>query len=243
MTAWAGAAMARGVLLSDRRVPASRAPLWRSRELDLARCRPVVHAHSWAQCGKRGRTALTESATWSTRRPSDGRRVVQGDREPLWLRRGRRLLDTHSAAGGSTALARRVAKRIVNRAYVGPLPPVLERDDPAYGFPRNPAENCEGVDAFVERRNPSGPAGIRLLRLPASSALPPGSGASVRWACDTTSVAGGACPALPSLRPPPVGPAGSGGGYVASGTQGMYTCSHEGGDDHDSRGVGQRGCG
>ena len=135
MTAWAGAAMARGVLLSDWHVPASRAPLWRSRELDLARCRPVVHAHSWAQCGKRGRTALTESATWSTRRPSDGRRVVQGDREPLWLRRGRRLLDTHSAAGGSTALARRVAKRIVNRAYVGPLPPVLERDDPAYGFP------------------------------------------------------------------------------------------------------------
>ena len=180
----------------------------------------------------------------STRRPSDGRRVIQGDREPLWLRRGRRLLDTHSAAGGSTALARRVAKRIVNRAYVGPLPVGLERDDPAYGFPRNPADNCEGVDAFVERRNPSGPAGIRLLRLPASSALPPGSGASVRWACDTTSVAGGACPALPSLRPPPVGPAGSGGGgYVASGTQGMYTCSHEGGDDHDSRGVGQRGCG
>ena len=159
MTAWAGAAMARGVLLSDRRVPASRAPamaplaaasLWRGRELDLARCRPVVHAHSWAQCGKRGRTALTESATWSTRRPSDGRRVVQGDREPLWLRRGRRLLDTHSAAGGSTALARRVAKRIVNRAYVGPLPVGLERDDPAYGLRRNPADNCEGVDAFVE---------------------------------------------------------------------------------------------
>ena len=160
MTAWAGAAMARGVLLSDRHVPASRAPLWRGRELDLARCRPVVHAHSWAQCGKRGRTALTESATWSTRRPSDGRRVVQGDREPLWLRRGRRLLDTHSAEGGSTALARRVAKRIVNRAYVGPLPVGLERDDPAYGLRRNPADNCEGVDAFVERRNPSGPAGI-----------------------------------------------------------------------------------
>ena len=33
MTAWASAAMARGVLLSDRHVPASRAPLWRSREL------------------------------------------------------------------------------------------------------------------------------------------------------------------------------------------------------------------
>ena len=33
MIAWASAAMARGVLLSDRHVPGRRAPLWCSREL------------------------------------------------------------------------------------------------------------------------------------------------------------------------------------------------------------------
>ena len=54
MTAWASAAMARAVLLSDRHVPARRAPLWRIREWGvLALVSPAVGARLYDR-GVRG---------------------------------------------------------------------------------------------------------------------------------------------------------------------------------------------
>ncbi len=52
------------------------------------------------------------------------------------------------------ALALRMAKRVLNHAYDGPLPMGLEMEGLAYGFLRTTADFREGVKAFVEKRPP-----------------------------------------------------------------------------------------
>ena len=52
------------------------------------------------------------------------------------------------------ALALRMAKRVLNGAYDGPLPMGLELEGLAYGFLRTTADFREGVEAFVEKRKP-----------------------------------------------------------------------------------------
>ena len=51
-------------------------------------------------------------------------------------------------------LALRMAKRVLNQAYDGPLPMGLELEGLAYGFLRTTADFREGVEAFVEKRKP-----------------------------------------------------------------------------------------
>ena len=53
------------------------------------------------------------------------------------------------------ALALRMAKRVLNQAYDGPLPVGLELEGLAYGFLRTTADFREGVEAFVEKRKPN----------------------------------------------------------------------------------------
>ncbi len=52
-------------------------------------------------------------------------------------------------------LALRMAKRVLNQAYDGPLPVGLELEGLAYGFLRSTADFREGVEAFVEKRKPN----------------------------------------------------------------------------------------
>lgn len=52
------------------------------------------------------------------------------------------------------ALALRMAKRVLNQAYDGPLPVGLELEGLAYGFLATTADFREGVEAFVEKRKP-----------------------------------------------------------------------------------------
>ncbi len=53
------------------------------------------------------------------------------------------------------ALALRMAKRVLNQAYDGPLPVGLELEGLAYGFLRTTADFREGVEAFTEKRKPN----------------------------------------------------------------------------------------
>ena len=52
-------------------------------------------------------------------------------------------------------LALRMAKRVLNQAYDGPLPVGLELEGLAYGFLRTTADFREGVEAFVQKRKPN----------------------------------------------------------------------------------------
>jgi len=52
-------------------------------------------------------------------------------------------------------MAVRMAKRVLNQAYDGPLPVGLELEGLAYGFLRTTADFREGVEAFVEKRKPN----------------------------------------------------------------------------------------
>jgi 2-oxoglutaroyl-CoA hydrolase len=51
-------------------------------------------------------------------------------------------------------LALRMAKRVLNHAYDGPLPLGLEVEGLAYGLLRTTDDFREGVEAFVEKRRP-----------------------------------------------------------------------------------------
>ena len=51
-------------------------------------------------------------------------------------------------------LALGMAKRVLNRAYDGPLSLGLELEGLAYGFLRTSADFREGVESFVEKRKP-----------------------------------------------------------------------------------------
>ena len=53
------------------------------------------------------------------------------------------------------ALALRMAKRVLNQVYDGPLPVGLELEGLAYGFLRTTSDFREGVEAFTEKRKPN----------------------------------------------------------------------------------------
>ena len=91
-----------------------------------------------------------------------GRRVGAGEALALWLVTEVVPADELDAAVGRlveelsrlSPLALRMAKRVLNHAYDGPLPLGLELEGLAYGLLRGSHDFREGVEAFTEKRPP-----------------------------------------------------------------------------------------